>query len=464
MSRLCRCVARCIDLPRITTLSTPCSGRGFGSRTLTHYLEHFAEPRPGPLETIPAAQHAVVIPCAGEGTGLLRTLETIPPSVLVIVILNAPEDGPDFIERGNRQTLHALDSHWPKTALGGELSFYSRGEGGILVVNRCCGHRRLPRRQGVGLARKLGGDLLLHLQELGVVSERLIRFTDADALLPAGYFSEPIVEDAAAYVFPFRHELDVTGPGHAILAYEIALRYYVLGLRYAGSPYAFHSVGSTMVLDRESYAAVRGVPKRNAAEDFYLLNKVAKVGKLRCLDSEPLKLSGRVSARVPFGTGAAMMKARAHGIDALDWPLYDPRIFEVLRVVFEAIAAATDAPHDFDERFRFTLSERLKTDSSVVFQLIRAGGLLEVIGDALGKTRTPSHARRRIHGWFDGFRTMKLIHNFRDALWPSVGLAEALGRAEFFPGPVSSDIEQLADDLYAAEIRQLPRRVGSDSS
>src|SRR6185503_7192191 len=60
--------------------------------------------------------------------------------------------------------------------------------------------------------------------------------------------------------------------------YEVFLRYYVLGLAAAGSPWAMHTIGSSLAVDLDAYAAVRGVPRRDAAEDFYLVSKVAKLG------------------------------------------------------------------------------------------------------------------------------------------------------------------------------------------
>ena len=43
--------------------------------------------------------------------------------------------------------------------------------------------------------------------------------------------------------------------------------------------------------------------KRNAGEDFYLLEKLSKVAPLRKLSGAPILLRSRESFRVPFGTG-----------------------------------------------------------------------------------------------------------------------------------------------------------------
>ena len=63
----------------------------------------------------------------------------------------------------------------------------------------------------------------------------------------------------------------------AIICYEIFLRYYVLGLKFAKSDYAFHTIGSTMLCTPDAYVKVEGMNKRKAAEDFYFLEKLAKI-------------------------------------------------------------------------------------------------------------------------------------------------------------------------------------------
>ncbi len=115
----------------------------------------------------------------------------------------------------------------------------------------------------------------------------------------------------------------------AICRYEIFLRYWVLGLQFAQSPYAFHSIGSTIVTTDEGYLAVRGMNRREAGEDFYFLNKLAKAGPLRRIRETRVYPSGRLSARVPFGTGAAVAKMVSGSSG--DFLLYDPRVFVVLR-------------------------------------------------------------------------------------------------------------------------------------
>ena len=105
--------------------------------------------------------------------------------------------------------------------------------------------------------------------------------TDADSHLPDNYFSShPQDPKISVIIYTFKHENLGNDIGHATLLYETALRYYVAGLSWAGSPYAFYSIGSILAFNVKHYCQARGFPKRAAGEDFYLLNKLAKLGSI----------------------------------------------------------------------------------------------------------------------------------------------------------------------------------------
>jgi hypothetical protein len=92
---------------------------------------------------------------------------------------------------------------------------------------------------------------------------------------------------------------------NAITYYEIHLRYLKLGLQYAGFPFYYHTVGSSMVVSVWAYKKSGGMNRRKAGEDFYFLQKVMPLGFGEINDTLVLP-SARVSYRVPFGTGRAM--------------------------------------------------------------------------------------------------------------------------------------------------------------
>ncbi|NIQ10499.1 MAG: hypothetical protein GWO23_12970, partial [Gammaproteobacteria bacterium] len=74
---------------------------------------------------------------------------------------------------------------------------------------------------------------------------------DADTLVEENYLqtiqSHFSQSNLGAVVLPYRHQQGQTPEQQAAIEhYEIFLRSYVYGLRLAGSPYAFNSVGSAM--------------------------------------------------------------------------------------------------------------------------------------------------------------------------------------------------------------------------
>ena len=140
-----------------------------------------------------------------------------------------------------------------------------------------------PADLGVGLARKTGCDLALQWMHEGAISGAVdlqyrCRCDAAARLLQQ---LEGITREAVAAVFPFLH-VPGTAPAidRATTLYELRLHQYVLGLEYAASPYAHHTLGSCLAVKADAYAQVRGFPKRAGAEDFYLLNKLAKLGAI----------------------------------------------------------------------------------------------------------------------------------------------------------------------------------------
>ncbi len=59
----------------------------------------------------------------------------------------------------------------------------------------------------------------------------------------------------------------------AIYCHEIFLRYCLMRLKYAKSPFAFHSICSAIICSTETYLTLRGMNQREAGEDFYFINK-----------------------------------------------------------------------------------------------------------------------------------------------------------------------------------------------
>jgi hypothetical protein len=421
------------------------------------YLARHAAPEAAFARQLGERYHAVlVVPAHREEPGFLSgyraALDSAAGRVLVVVVVNAAagvaqESWPEH--EALLASLRGESARELSSQLAGWVSRHGRFD--VLGIDRAHPDRCLPEREGVGLARRIGCDLALAAISEGLVADDFIYCTDADAELPAGYFDEPAraaPADSACVVFDFWHtpsgdtQLDA-----ATAVYELGLRYYVAGLAYARSPFAYHSIGSTLAVRASAYAAVRGFPRRLGGEDFYLLNKAAKVGTIWRDDVHTIRLASRASTRTVHGTGpAALRLARESLVDSA--PFYHPEIFGVLRE-WLAVLSSFVADRDLSgARARI----RSSPACAGLDGILEEAGAWQALAEAERQTRSPQPLRQRLHEWFDAFRTLKVIHALRERSLSSLPFREALVKAPFLPSGV-------APDAPVDELRQAFRRA-----
>lgn len=390
------------------------------SVALRRYLERHIEPDLPPPPNGSPWDHALVIPAYREQASLLTSLRHLPAGtagrVLVVLVVNRPDSDTD--ETANallRSATHAL----PKKEPGSGAALYSLAEhADLYLLDLEKHHRTLPEKAGVGLARKFGCDLILSWMAAGAVRGRWICTTDADALLPDDYFMRLETSAGAAAVFPFRHT-----PGffdacnRATQLYELRLHHYVLGLEYAASPYAFHTLGSCIAVDATAYAQVRGIPKRAGGEDFYLLNKIAKTGAVTCLSGACITLESRMSDRVPFGTGPAVRKITRAG-DFAALPLfYHPEVFQALKAVLQRMPAFFEEPDETPATA--LLSAGLEPSlAQATASTLQSMGLEAALAHCRKQGKSREQFTSQFHQWFDGFRTLKFVHAMESHAYP----------------------------------------------
>ena len=144
----------------------------------------------------------------------------------------------------------------------------------------------------------------------------------------------------------------------AMLRYEIYMRHYIINLLESGNPYAFTALGSAMVFPLWAYKKVGGITPLQGGEDFYLMQKFAKTGRVLLSCNETVKPQGRKSQRVPFGTGPAIAK----GIDSMDitYPLYPAEGFDAVRETYALFFRLYT--EDIETPMSDFLRQQLKTD------------------------------------------------------------------------------------------------------
>jgi len=395
------------------------------------YLSHYAEAEVSLVSTLTERwQYAVVVPCCDEFDGvppLLASLERAALSsaanAVVVLVVNGREDAAESVHETNARLINQLGG-------AGLHSHSSRLD--LLVIDRASPQLRLPSRQGVGLARKIGCDVVTALHQAGRLASRWIWTTDGDVEVPADYFTTVQEHsESVAINLPFVHVELPSQPraAAAIRLYDLSLRYYVAGLKHAASPYAFHTIGSTMVVRIDAYAKVRGFPRRQAAEDFHLLSKLAKVGSVATGRGAPLRVQGRVSDRVPFGTGAAVSKLVAQEDPEASFLLYDPRCFDELKLWLSAFEGY--AMHRDELEWRNQIAATSGLSEQVREHAVSDLKILPAMQRAVSASASNSVVSRHLETWFDGLKTLRFIHLLRDQQWPKLPWREAITKAPF---------------------------------
>lgn len=408
------------------------------------YLGNYAEPEAREVAGLPdhclpdqgAWANVMVIPACNEGPGLLRPPPPCGGRSLMILVINEMESAAQHVSQRNEALAAAVQAQFSPQWQSAGLSLWRdmNTERDVLLVDRFSKGRRLPAKGGVGYARKIGVDMAVALVHARRIETRWIHCTDADVKLPETYFTssnklpDPRLE-YSALVYPFSHrDIGERSAGSDVIEatalYELSLRYYVAGMKYAHSPYAFHTIGSTMAVSAEHYAKVRGFPKREAGEDFYLLNKLAKVGTVLELESGPdndvIEIQSRRSDRVPFGTGAAVNKITELKDLVSDFLFYDPAVFELLGIWLGSLPKIWGSESPELTMASFSKGHCPENQQQALLAGLEGLKTQQALEHAFRQSKNLDQFNRQMHTWFDAFRTLKLIHFLRDRCLPSI--------------------------------------------
>jgi len=354
---------------------------------------------------------AVVIPSLAEAANLPQTLESLaknPPELLerflILIVVNQRADATATETDDNRDTLEALPGWKQQYRLTN-----------LFWVDAASAELELPAKQGVGLARKIGLDLALPLLDYRD-GDPLLVCLDADTLVQPDYLhaisSHFAATTAGGASIPYRHRQATSQAGQsAIDRYELFLRVYVLGLEQAGSPYAFHTVGSAMACRASAYVASGGMNRRLAGEDFYFLQQLHKTSVVEPLTGTTVHPSPRSSTRVPFGTGRSVGDMLNDGEQRLLF--YQPVVFSI---VGEWLAYVTNnSTADAVE-----LLNGAGLISPVLHRFLEQSGFRDSWENLKRNNRDGIKLMASFHGWFDAFRTMRLIHELSDQIYPRI--------------------------------------------
>ncbi len=222
----------------------------------------------------------------------------------------------------------------------------------IRIIDRASEGKGWPKKKGgVGMARKTIMDAVAQEAK----DDDLIVSIDADTYYPEDYL-EKIKQtfennrDAYGLAVPYYHPL--TGNEESdrlILRYEIYMRNYALNMLRIDNPYAFSALGSAMAFPVWAYKKVGGLTPVVSGEDFYFLQKLVKNGRVMRWTDTLAKPSARLSDRVIFGTGPALIKGAGGDWDS--YPVYHPDSFEKIKKTFDLfpLLFEKDVPTPMDD-------------------------------------------------------------------------------------------------------------------
>jgi hypothetical protein len=157
---------------------------------------------------------------------------------------------------------------------------------------------------------------------------------------------------------PYYHKLtNCEKENRAILRYEIYMRCYHKNLVRIGSPYAFTALGSAIAVRVDAYRKMGGMAPKKSGEDFYFLQQLCKIGKVNTKNSITVYPATRLSDRVFFGTGPAMIKGITG--DWCSYPIYSPTLWDEIANIYA----------DFKSYFSPEDYQKLKNNSKTEAQL-----------------------------------------------------------------------------------------------
>jgi hypothetical protein len=374
------------------------------------------------IDTPPAPNllGVIVIPCFCEPhweNTLQALVDCLPTNSAfeVIMVVNASAEASHEVLHEQKETLANVRRFAAQNSIS-RLRFHALSA--LELSNK---------QAGVGTARKIGMDEALHrLNRAGQIKRGFIVNLDADCQCDPNYLLA--LEDHfrkhpktpgcnVHFEHPMTGEMDPE-IYEAIIRYELHLRYYVEALRYAGFPYAYHTIGSSMAVRAPVYMAQGGMNRKKAGEDFYFLNKIIPLGGYTELTETTVYPSPRPSDRVPFGTGRAVSAQ-------LGKPFFHSYAFDSfldLHYFFKRVTA-----HD---PFRFKSPSPVPTHRipSLILDFIESINGWSRWQTCIQGTQSYQTYLARFFRWFDGFQCMKYIHFSRDNAYGKMEVSAATQR------------------------------------
>jgi len=370
-------------------------------------------------------QVAIIIPAICEFENIKKVLQSLAQNdksclqkTLVIFVVNNSVSSDSEIKDDNKKSIDFLDAvinkNLPDSIVG---TVFNSGMQVGFIDAASVGKEFDDAEGGVGLARKTGMDTALKVFDYSIPGKKLIISLDSDCTVEENHLKEIIhsftKNNYSAAIVEFEHNLSEEGINKlGIISYEIFLRHYVAGLLFAQSPYAFHTIGSTIVCDHEAYIKTGGMNTKKAAEDFYFLQKLAKRYRINRINSTKVKPSARESWRVPFGTGRSMINFSSSKKDIL---VYNADVYVILKNWLELFHSDLSLNSSL-------ITKEAKCIHHELHNFLESRNFSKDWDKILENSKSLKQLDYQRKNWFDAFETLKLIHHLRDTSFPNMDI------------------------------------------
>lgn len=371
-------------------------------------------------EVLTSLSMVVVIPCLNEPE-IIRTLESlwacepVDSYCEVIVAVNDSESSSQEVKDFNLETYAQL------------LEWKKANDRNKLILHPIYVPSVQTKFAGAGMARKIGMDEAVRRLNAVNKPEGVIISLDSDCLVSNNYLKriEKVFisnKSCFAATINFRHrfeEMDNPRQEMGIRMYEDYLHYYKQALDFARFPNSIYTIGSAFAVRAEAYVKQGGMNRRQAGEDFYFLHKLTKLGRLAEINDAFVYPSGRVSDRVPFGTGAAMTKWMNYTDDLALTYCFDAfldlkQFFDRVDVFYKAnLAHYTEILYSLP----ITVQEYL---GSISFE--------EKLVEINQNSSTHESFRKRFFQAFDAFQVLKFLNHVHEQHYSTQSLQEAISQ------------------------------------
>jgi len=364
-------------------------------------LDKKAVKSPWKLSKIPTKnkyKYIIVIPAFFERDFLPNTLKSISAqpdeylkSILVIVVINNSENA-------NKKVVLNNFSIWKYI---NQMDYNYE----IIPVDAFSTGFELPKKfAGVGLARKIGFDLILPYSN----DKSLLCSLDADTLISNKYF-------ITINNYKNNYDFDCLIPGikHqksddnlielGIRKYENYLYHTAKKMKNAGSPYGFITMGSAMVFTKKCYIKAGGIPRKKVTEDFYFLQEVVKTSSVKTIQEKLVHPSPRASNRVYLGTGFRIFQL-INGRD-LSTLFYSKESFKILKnwIII--------GKNGFTKPIQQILSESKEVNIQLP-KFLMENNIHKVWNGLQSSCKNRDRFEHQFHCWFDGLKTHRLLKYF----------------------------------------------------